>query len=165
MPAAQTKHPIEYRLLIEHAVDDVLKKEGILFLLETAKLFTNFSYQIDVKDDVQENSVTWRLFGLRAPSMKMPETGAAQFGKIYFDVPKTIHFTLVKKDNVQAAITIKFLKSSIKVSDSISNFLKIYTVRDDFERNRFNDMQPPEYKPDMHRAPVVTQQKPKKKKA
>ncbi|MEW5798949.1 MAG: hypothetical protein AB1728_08060 [Bacteroidota bacterium] len=164
MAPTKRKLHTEYRLLLEHTYDETLKKEGVLFLLETTMQFTNFSYQIDVKEMMEGTTIHWSLHGLRAPSMNMPETGTAQFSKVYFDLPKSITFILHKKEKVQASTGIKILKSSITVSDPHPNFLKIYTHRQEFENNRMNDTEPPEYKPDLHRTTVDHHTTPQKKK-
>ncbi len=164
MTRAKHQQHVEYRLLIEHAYDETLKKEGIRFFLETTKQFTNFSYQIDIKEALNAQALQWSLHGLRAPSMNMPETGTAQFSKIYFELPATIVYTLVKKGKMQASATIKISPTSIKVSDDHPGFLKIYTNKQDFENNRMTDTEPPEYKPDLLRAPVDHHPTPNKKK-
>lgn len=151
---AQKKQPIEYRLLVQPAVDDIQKKEGFLFLLETSKQFTNFSYVIDVKDDVNGSDVVWTLHGLRAPSMNMPATGTAQFRKFYSELPRTIRFTLVKKDKIKAETEFSFLKSGVRSAISTSAFLRIYTDADEFESKRPEDVVMAEIKPDIHREPV-----------
>lgn len=159
MATARKSHAIEYRLLVEHVHDETLKKDGVLFHLETTTLFANFSYQIDVKDTVEKATIIWYLHGLRPPSMNMPESGVAQFSKVYFDVPKKMTFTLVKKGNVRASTDLVFSKSSITASKAKDNFLKIYTDRRLFETTRTNDRQPPEHKPDIHREQPLTKQK------
>ena len=153
---AQKKQTIEYRLLVQPAYDETLQKQGVLFLLETAKQFTNFSYVIDVKDDVDGKNILWTLRGLRAPSMNMPATGTAQFHKIYFDLPMTVHFTLVKKGKVKAETEFSFLKTAFKSSKATSTFLKIYTDQQEFQTKRINDVVMAEAKPDIHREPPTT---------
>ncbi len=162
MPTKNKKQSIEYRLLVVPTYDDTLKKEGTLFLLETTKLFTNFSYFIDIRDTLKGNALRWSLHGLRAPSLNLPATGTAQFRKIYFDLPKTIKFALVKKESVQASTELKISHTLIKSKDAQANFLKIYTDIDTFEASRPGDTEPPEYKPDIHRAPMIS--KPNQKK-
>src|SRR5512140_1541191 len=107
MPTKNQKQYIEHRLLVVPTYDDTLKKDGILFLLETTKLFTNFSYFIDIHDRLDGNLLRWSLHGLRAPSLNLPATGTAQFRKVYFDLPKTVKFILQKKENNQAATEFK----------------------------------------------------------
>lgn len=148
---ALKKQPIEYRLLVTPTFDETLKKAGVLFLLETSKQFINFSYVIDVKDDADGNVLTWTLHGLRAPSMNMPATGTAQFRKVYFDLPRSVSFTLVKKGAVKAVTDLKFLKSGYTTSKTTSAFLRIYTDEQLFETNRVKDVVMAEPKPDQHR--------------
>ncbi|MDP1676558.1 MAG: hypothetical protein Q8L88_06795 [Bacteroidota bacterium] len=142
---------IEYRLLVRPTFDSTVNKEGILFLLETSKQFTNFSYVIDVKETILGRKIVWTLRGLRAPSMNMPSTGAAQYSNIYFDLDNKIDFMLVKNEKATASTSLKFLRSSVKSTKTIVNFLKIYTDEIEFENNRLTDADVPELKPDIHR--------------
>lgn len=163
---AHTKQPIEYRLLVRPTYDETLKKAGVLFHLETSKQFTNFSYVIDVTDDVEGGTVVWTLHGLRAPSMNMPATGTAQFKKVYFDLPKAVNFTLVKKGKIKAVTDLKLLKSAYTSAKTTSAFLRIYTDEHLFESNRINDVVMAELKPDLHREPPAPKKlQPHKKKA
>ncbi|MFA5832417.1 MAG: hypothetical protein WDA22_02965 [Bacteroidota bacterium] len=160
----QKKQSIEYRLLVQPTFDETLKKAGILFLLETSKQFTNFSYVIDVKEEVKGDRVIWTLRGLRAPSMNMPATGTAQFHTVYFDLPKKVHFTLVKKDKIKADTEFTFSAAAFKSTKETSSFLRIYTDQHEFQTNRINDVVMAEPKPDIHRDPAVKKQKIKKTK-
>lgn len=151
MPSRQ--QPIEYRLLVHHTYDETLKKPGILFLLETSKQFTNFSYRIAVKDRFDGKQLEWTLHGLQAPSMNMPETGTAQFSTVYFDAPRTIEFTLIKKEKIRTSVSIKILKNSVTATPATAGFLKVYTDKAEFDAQRQNDARAPEPKPDIHRKP------------
>jgi len=157
---AKKKQPVEYRLLVRYTFDERLKKTGVLFLLETAKQFTNFSYFIDVKDTVRAKDLQWTLHGLRAPSMNMPSTGSARFQKVYFDLPKSIRFTLTKTGKIKAETGFTFTKTSITPSKTSSAFLKIYTDEQEFETNRVKDVVIAEPKPDQHREPPTHNKKP-----
>ncbi len=159
-----TKQSIEYRLLVQPTFDETKNKHGILFLLETSKQFTNFSYIIDVKEIVDGRKIVWQLRGLRAPSMNMPSTGTARYSTIYFDLGKEVDFTLIKKDNIDASASLKFLPSSVKSTKSIVNFLKIYTDENEFVANRLTDADVPELKPDIHREVAKTKKLTTKKK-
>lgn len=158
------KQSIEYRLLVQPTFDASVNKEGILFLLETSKQFTNFSYVIDVKETVAGTTIVWKLHGLRAPSMNMPSTGTAQYSKVYFDLGKEMEFTLVKNEKVTASTTLNFSRSSVKTSNSIVRFLKIYTDEREFVNNRVTDAEIPEPKQDIHREHSETKKLTKKKK-
>lgn len=158
------KQSIEYRLLVQQTFDATVNKEGILFLLETSKQFTSFSYVIDVKETVAGKTIVWKLHGLRAPSMNMPSTGTAQYSKVYFDLGPDIEFTLIKNEKVTASTTLKFSRSSVKSAKSVVNFLKVYTNDQEFVNNRLTDAEIPEPKPDIHREHPDTKKLHKKKK-
>lgn len=145
------KQTIDYRLLVQPTFDATLNKRGILFLLETSKQFTSFSYTIDVTEIVNKKKIVWTLHGLRTPSMIMPTTGTAQYSKVYFDLSNEIDFTVVKTEKVKASTSLKFLRSSVKSANSVVNFLKIYTDENEFIKNRLTDADIPEPKPDIHR--------------
>lgn len=158
------KQSIEYRLLVQPTFDATVNKEGILFLLETSKQFTNFAYVIDVKETVEGKKIVWVLHGLKAPSMNMPSTGTAQFSKIYFDLGKSAEFTLIKKEKIDASTTLKFSLTSVSSTKSVVNFLKIYTDENEFIANRLTDVEIPEPKPDTHRESRESTKLKKKKK-
>jgi hypothetical protein len=160
----QGKQTIEYRLLVQQGYDEIAKKEGILFLLETTKQFTNFSYFVDVKDQLEGNAIVWTLHGLRAPSMNMPSTGTAKFQKLYFDLPRSVRFTLVKKGKIKADTEFTFSKKMFTSSKSVSSFLKIYTDEKEFQSKRLSDVVMAELKPDMHRESPTKKIELKKKK-
>jgi hypothetical protein len=162
---AKKNQPIEYRLLVRFSYDERQKKTGILFLLETVMQFTNFSYFIDVKDSINQRELQWTLHGLRAPSKNMPSTGTARFQKVYFNLPKSVRFTLVKTGTVKAETELSFSGTSVASSKSASAFLKIYTDEQAYEKNRVSDVIIAEPKPDLHREqPVVAKQLFQKKK-
>lgn len=144
---------VEYRLLVQPAYDETLKKHGYLFLLETSKIFTNFSYVIDVRDVLEGNGLLWTLHGLRAPSMIMPATGSATFRKIYFDLPRTVRFTLLKSGTTKASAEIVFGKNGITATSESSTFLKVYTNAAEFDEKRTEDAGISAPKPEIRREP------------
>lgn len=164
MTEHQKHESFEYRLLLTPVYDETIKKEGIRFLLETTKQFTNFAYVIDVHDVLKGSSLQWTLHGLRAPSMIMPTTGTARFEKVYFDLPKKINFTFVKKGKLQHTAAVKFLKNGFEVTADRSGLLKIYRSEQEFNDNRISDSLAPELKPDVHRGSSLTAPEQKKKK-
>ncbi len=144
---------IEYRLLVVPAFDETLQKNGILFLVETVKQFTNFNYQILVEESCVKRTVTWKIHGLSAPAMSMPAVGGARYDKLYFTLSGTVHFTLIKKDGQENTVTVKVGPTGVKLIDMPRNsFIAVYTGSDEFEAKRTGDMQKPMHKPDIHRA-------------
>ncbi|MGA7160352.1 MAG: hypothetical protein WBZ48_05080 [Bacteroidota bacterium] len=144
----------EYRMLIQPSYDETLKKAGILFLIETVKQFSNFSYEVVVEETREEKRLTWSLHGLRAPELLMPSFGGAQFKKVYFDLKGTQTFILKKIDGETNEFRIKISPTSIAVQSITGTpFVSVYTTDAEFEEQRPKEMEIPKHKPDIKRLP------------
>jgi len=139
-------------MLIQPTFDETLKKAGTLFLIETVKLFSNFNYEIVVKDSKDKKNLRWSLHGLRAPELSMPASGAAQFRKVYFDLKGTYAFTLQKIDGEENSFELRVLASSVSVKGTPRTpFVAIYTSPQIFEMNRSLESERPIRKPETRR--------------
>ncbi|HTY10145.1 MAG TPA: hypothetical protein VMF88_03635 [Bacteroidota bacterium] len=152
--AKKTHKGGEYRMLIQPTFDETLKKEGTLFLIETVKQFSSFSYEVVVEETREEKRLTWALHGLRAPELLMPSFGGAQFKKVYFDLKGTVTFILKKIDGEANEFKVKLSPSSAAVqSVSGKPFVTVYTSQKLFEEQRPKEMEMPKRKPDIKRLP------------
>ena len=144
----------EYRMLIQPTYDETLKKAGTLFLIETVKQFSNFSYEVVVEETREEKQLTWALHGLRAPELLMPSFGGAQFKKVYFDLKGMQTFILKKIDGEVNEFKIKISPSSVAVQSIAGTpFVSVYTNEASFEEQRPKEMEIPQRKPDIKRLP------------
>ena len=151
---------IEYRMLIQPTFDETLKKHGTSFLIETVKLFSNFSYEIVVDEKWEENRLSWTLHGLRAPELLMPSFGGAQFRKVYFDLKGTYSFTLKKIDGEFSETTLKILPASVVMKSTVGDpFVSVYSSEALFEEKRPDEMEIPVHKPDIKRHRTLPQRK------
>ncbi len=91
-----SKNPIEFKLLVTHAYDEVQDKKLLLVGLRTILEFTNFQYEISVEDVREGSSITLNILGLRAPKGTLPRMGTAQFKQVY-EKPTTIKTIVVRK--------------------------------------------------------------------
>ena len=149
-------------MLIQPTFDQTLKKAGTLFLIETVKQFSNFSYEVVVEETRDEKLLTWALHGLRAPELLMPSFGGAQFKKVYFDLKGTYTFVLKKIDGEVNEFKIKFLPSSVAVQNTVGTpFVSVYTSEALFEEKRPSEMEIPKHKPDIKRLPERSPQEKK----
>jgi hypothetical protein len=147
---AKRKHRgVEYRMLIQPTFDETLKKAGTLFLIETVKLFSNFSYEIVVKDVMERKVLNWSLHGLRAPELSMPASGAAIFRKVYFGLKGKYSFVLRKIDGEENTFDLRILASSVSVTEKPQEpFVTVYTSEKVFEANRLMESEHPKRKPE-----------------
>jgi hypothetical protein len=160
---AKKKHKgAEYRMLIQPTYDETLKKAGTMFLIETVKQFSNFSYEVVVEEAVKDKELTWALHGLRAPELLMPSFGGAQFRKIYFDMKGSYAFILKKIDGEANEFQIRILSTSVVVQGSPTRpFVSLYTSEKLFEETRDQELEKPRHKPDIKRSPELSSQKKK----
>ena len=141
-------------MLIHPTYDETLKKAGTMFLIETVKQFSNFSYEVVVEESLDGSRVTWALHGLRAPELLMPSFGGAVYRKVFYELKGTYIFTLKKIDGVVNEFTMKILPTSVLVKDFVGKpFVSIYTSESLFEERRSQEMEVPEHKPDIKRTP------------
>jgi hypothetical protein len=152
--AKKTRKGGEYRMLIQPTYDETLKKAGTLFLIETVKQFSSFSYEVVVEETREEKQLTWALHGLRAPELLMPSFGGAQFKKVYFDLKGIQTFILKKIDGEVNEFKLKISPSSVAVQTIAGTpFVSVYTTKAAFEEQRPKEMEIPKRKPDIKRLP------------
>jgi hypothetical protein len=160
--AKKTRTGGEYRMLIQPAYDETLKKAGTSFLIETVKQFSSFSYEVVVEETLEEKRLTWALHGLRAPELLMPSFGGAQFKKVYFDLKGTLTFILKKIDGEINEFSLKISPSAVAVQHIAGTpFVSVYTIETSFEEQRAKEIEIPRRKPDIKRLPERLPQKKK----
>jgi hypothetical protein len=98
---------IEYRLYIRPVLDEMEKKSGFQFSLETVKQFGSFNYEIVVNESHEGKTLIWTLHGLRAPELAMPAHGSALFRKTYFDFDGRHRFILRKTDGTEGTFDLE----------------------------------------------------------
>jgi hypothetical protein len=109
------KSLIEYRLLISRSYSEVSRKHGIVFRLETAKEFSSFNYAIAVEEQLIENTMIWKIHGLRSPAISLPATGPATFVKKYEDLKGSYLFTITKLDGAENSFILDISEQKVSV--------------------------------------------------
>ena len=118
----------EYRLLIFPSFSEVTKKFSTLFRLETVKEFANFSYEIAVEERVLNNTISWKIHGLRSPQVSLPATGPAAFAKKYENLRGVYEFTITKLDGAENSFTLSILEQKVSVVKVPKHrFIKVLT--------------------------------------
>ena len=149
-------------MLVQPAYDEILKKNGTMFLIETVKQFSSFSYEVVVEESMQEKQLTWALHGLRAPELLMPSFGGAQFRKVYYDLKGAYAFVLKKIDGAVNEFQLKILPSSVTLQRGPDTpFVSFYTSEKVFDETRDRELEKPKHKPDIKRSTERSLQKKK----
>jgi hypothetical protein len=88
----------DYTLNVFHHISEETKKRGILFLVQTTKIFVSFRYEILLADEVGAQSVRLRILGLHTPELLMPNSGPARGWKFYTNLSGLLHVDITKQD-------------------------------------------------------------------
>lgn len=94
--AKKGKEPeaLEYRLVIAPRFDEREQKYKTLVLLETAKLFASFRYDLSVKEERGPQHLRYTILGLKTPQLSLPTSGHAQFSRLYADLQGTFEVSV-----------------------------------------------------------------------
>ncbi len=92
------KHEPEYTLNVFHRFDERSKRTSVVFLVQTAKIFVNFQYEILLEDDVRDRQIQLHIAGLHAPTILMPNAGPAQGVREYSQLHGEYLLTVTKQD-------------------------------------------------------------------
>ena len=84
----------EYRLVVAPRFDEREQKYKTLVLLETAKLFASFRYDLSVKEERGPQHLRYTVLGLKTPQLSLPTAGHAQFSRTYADLHGTFEISV-----------------------------------------------------------------------
>ena len=96
--ASKKKRNPDYTLNIFHHYDEKTKRNVVVFLVQTTKIFVSFRYEILLEDEIVDNEIHLRIKGLHVPELLMPQSGPAQGRRDYTQLEGTYHLVVTKKD-------------------------------------------------------------------
>jgi len=102
----KTRGP-EYRLLIAPHTNDRTDRPATLVVLETAQSFAAFRYDLSVDEELKEKSLTYRVRGLRAPSLSLPQAGHASYTREYEGLRGTYAVSVIGLDGTESRCTVR----------------------------------------------------------
>jgi hypothetical protein len=97
MTAKQRRDP-DYQLNVFSHYDEESKKEVIVFLVQTTKIFTSFQYDILLEHSLDERVVTIAILGLYVPEILLPHTGPARGRRDLSGLAGSYTIRVVKQD-------------------------------------------------------------------
>jgi len=68
----------EYTLNVFPIYDEQTKRDVVVFLVQTTKVFVSFRYEILLEESVDDRVITIRILGLYVPEILLPQTGPAR---------------------------------------------------------------------------------------
>lgn len=113
--ARKKKRDPDYTLNIFHHFDEKTKREVIVFLVQTTKIFVSFRYEILLENSLEGNVINIKIVGLHVPELLMPQTGPARGRRDYenLDGSYTLHVT--KQDKTVNTFHVDITPSSVEI--------------------------------------------------
>ncbi len=105
----------DYRLLIAPHINDRTYRRTTLVVLETVQSFASFRYELSVEESLAGKSLSYRVLGLRAPSLTLPGAGRAGYSREYEELRGTYTVSVIGLDGVPAQCTVKIAPGKVEV--------------------------------------------------
>ena len=112
--AAKKRTP-DYTLNIFPHYDEERKRDVIVFLVQTTKIFVSFRYEILLEDEVVDHDIHLRITGLHVPELLMPQTGPARGRRDYTNLEGTYRVVVTKQDNTINEFTVDITPPAITI--------------------------------------------------
>jgi len=115
MPRRKKEHPPDYRLTVAPHINERTSRPVTLFLLETAQSFAAFRYELTVEEKSEGKTITFRVLGLKTPSLSLPSSGKARFSREYENLRGTYTVTIIGLDGNPVACSLKISEKRVAV--------------------------------------------------
>lgn len=107
---------VEYRILITPQFDELRQKHTTLFLLETTKSFASFRYELSVQEQTEGKTIRYKVLGLKAPQLSLPESGHAQYTREYENLKGTYTVTVEGLDKRESTFAVRISLASVRIT-------------------------------------------------
>jgi len=98
MPRKKKQHDPEYSLHVFHYYDDQTRRELQVFLVQTVKEFTSFTYEILLDAVMRERLIQLKILGLRTTPLIMPGVGPAKGHRDFTNLRGSYSLSVIKLD-------------------------------------------------------------------
>jgi hypothetical protein len=115
--ASKKKRDPDYTLNIFHHYDEKTKRNVVVFLVQTTKIFVSFRYEILLEDEIVGKEIHLRVKGLHVPELLMPQTGPAQGRRDYTQLEGTYHLVVTKQDKTVNEFSVHITPKSIDIKE------------------------------------------------
>ncbi len=115
--ASKKKRDPDYTLNIFHRYNEKTKRNAIVFLVQTTRIFVNFRYEILLENEIVDKEIRLRIKGLHVPELLMPQTGPAQGRYDFEQLEGTYHLIVIKQDNTISKFSVQISTESIDITE------------------------------------------------
>jgi hypothetical protein len=119
--AIKKKRDPDYTLNIFHHYDEKTKRNVVVFLFQTTKIFVSFRYEILLKDERSDQTIKLTITGLHVPELLMPQTGPAQGQRDYTNLEGTFRIIIVKQDKTVNEFLVQITPTTIDIKQKPRN--------------------------------------------
>jgi hypothetical protein len=118
----------EYRLLISPHRDEFDQKNTTVIQLETVKAFSNFQYELSVRETLTDNTIHFKVLGLQTPQLSLPSTGHARFIREFDNLNGTYKLAIEGLDGRVNTFSLRITPKQVKVLSAPDHpFVEILT--------------------------------------
>jgi hypothetical protein len=121
MPArssAKERVEPEYRLLIAPHLAERTLRYVTRVILETTKTFATFPYELSVREEIDDDSITLAVLGFKTPHLTMPAPGPARFRKEYENLRGTYTVLIAGIDGRENSFSIRISPKKVELLKS-----------------------------------------------
>ena len=118
MPRRKKHRDPEYSLHVFHHFDERTRRDLQVFLVQTAKEFTSFNYEILIDAVLRERLIQVKILGLRTTPMIMPGVGPAHGRRDFTNLSGPYQLSIIKLDGETNDFNISFSPSRIEIGGS-----------------------------------------------
>ncbi len=105
----------DYTLNIFHHYDEKTKRNVVVFLVQTTKIFVSFRYEILLDHELVGNQINLRITGLHIPELLMPQTGPAQGRCDYTNLDGLYKIKITKQDKTVNEFSMQISPTKIDI--------------------------------------------------
>ncbi len=118
--AAPRKKPEESEYLLRLAPTYVEREQKYktLLILETTKLFSNFRYDLSVREEFDKKTLYFKVLGLRPPQLSLPAVGHARFVREFDNLRGTYDIAIEGLDGRVNSFSVKFTPKKMQLLKS-----------------------------------------------
>jgi hypothetical protein len=118
---SKKKRDPDYTLNIFHHHEDRTKRDVIVFLVQTTKIFVSFRYEILLEDEIIDKTIRLRIIGLHVPELLMPQTGPAQGMRDYSHLEGIYRLVIIKQDKTENEFTVHISPKFVDIKQISKN--------------------------------------------
>jgi hypothetical protein len=109
------KRDPDYILNIFHHYDEKTKRNVVIFLVQTTKIFISFRYEILLEVKIVDKDIQLLIKGLHVPELLMPQTGPARGQLNYTQLEGTYRLIVTKQDKTVNEFSVQITPESIYI--------------------------------------------------